>query len=164
MTAQVDIQIAVDDESVPSSDDIAIWINRAMQAAGRREDADVSVRVVNANEMQQLNSEFREQDKPTNVLSFPAGDIEGLPSDADVPLGDIVVCAEVVRSEAKEQGKTDKAHWAHIVVHGTLHLLGFDHENDSDAATMEGLEVKILTDNGIANPYTEPPGESALET
>jgi probable rRNA maturation factor len=164
MTARIDIQIAVDDESVPSSVDIAIWINRAMRAAGRREDADVSVRVVNANEMQQLNSEFREQDKPTNVLSFPAGDIEGLPSDADVPLGDIVVCAEIVRSEAKEQGKTDKAHWAHIVVHGTLHLLGFDHENASDAATMEGLEIKILTDNGIANPYTESPGESALET
>ena len=155
MTAQVDIQIAVDDESVPSSDDIAIWINRAMRAAGRREDADVSVRVVNANEMQQLNSEFREQDKPTNVLSFPAGDIEGLPSDAGVPLGDIVVCAEIVRSEAKEQGKTDKAHWAHIVVHGTLHLLGYDHENEAQAMTMEALEIEILRDFGIENPYRE---------
>ena len=164
MTAQVDIQIAVDDESVPGSDDIAIWVNRAVRAAGRREDVDVSVRVVNATEMQQLNSEFREQDKSTNVLSFPAGDIEGLPSDADLPLGDIVVCAEVVRSEAKEQGKTAEAHWAHMVVHGTLHLLGFDHESDSDAATMEGLEVKILTDNGIANPYTQSLGESVFET
>ena len=155
MNTQVDIQVAVDDESVPGSDDIAFWVGRAMWAAGRREDADVSVRVVNATEMQQLNSEFREQDKPTNVLSFPAGDIEGLPSDADVPLGDIVVCAEVVRSEAREQGKTAQDHWAHIVVHGTLHLLGFDHEEDSDAARMEGLEVQILTDNGIANPYIE---------
>ena len=155
MTAQVDIQVAVDDESIPGSDDIVFWVSRAMMAAGRREDADVSVRVVNATEMQQLNSDFREQNKLTNVLSFPAGDIEGLPSDADVPLGDIVVCAEVVRSEAKEQGKTNEAHWAHMVVHGTLHLLGFDHENDSDAATMEGLEIQILTDNGIANPYTE---------
>ena len=164
MTAQVDIQIAVDDASVPGSDDIVIWVNRAVRAAGRREDVDVSVRVVNATEMQQLNSEFREQDKSTNVLSFPAGDIEGLPSDADLPLGDIVVCAEVVRSEAKEQGKTAEAHWAHMVVHGTLHLLGFDHESDSDAATMEGLEVKILTDNGIANPYTQSLGESVFET
>ena len=164
MTAQVDIQIAVDDESVPGSDDIVIWVSRAMRAAGRGEDADVSVRVVNATEMQQLNSEFREQDKPTNVLSFPAGDIEGLPSDADLPLGDIVVCAEVVRSEAKEQGKTAEAHWAHMVVHGTLHLLGFDHESERDAATMEGLEVKILTDNGIANPYTQSLGESVFET
>jgi probable rRNA maturation factor len=155
MSAQVDIQIAVDDESVPDSNDIIIWVSRAMRAVGRRQDADVSVRVVNATEMRQLNNEFREQDKPTNVLSFPAGDIEGLPSDAQMPLGDIVVCAEVVRSEAMDQGKTVEAHWAHMVVHGTLHLLGFDHENDSDAATMEGLEIKILTDNGIANPYTE---------
>jgi probable rRNA maturation factor len=155
MTAQVDIQVAVDDESVPGSDDIVFWVGRAMRAAGRREDTDVSVRVVSATEMQQLNSEFREQDKPTNVLSFPAGDIEGLPPDADVPLGDIVVCAEVVRSEALEQGKTAQAHWAHMVVHGTLHLLGFDHENDSDAARMEGLEIQILTDSGIANPYAE---------
>ena len=155
MTAQVDIQVAVDDESVPGSDDIVFWVGRAMRAAGRREDTDVSVRVVSATEMQQLNSEFREQDKPTNVLSFPAGDIEGLPPDADVPLGDIVVCAEVVRSEAKEQGKTAQAHWAHMVVHGTLHLLGFDHENDSDAARMEGLEIQILTDSVIANPYAE---------
>ena len=164
MTAQVDIQIAVDDESVPGSDDIVIWVSRAVRAAGRREAVDVSVRVVNATEMQQLNSEFREQDKPTNVLSFPTGDIEGLPSDANVPLGDIVVCAEIVRSEAKEQGKTAEAHWAHMVVHGTLHLLGFDHESDSDAATMEGLEIKILTDNGIANPYTQSLGESVFET
>ena len=164
MTAQVDIQIAVDDESVPGSDDIVIWVSRAVRAAGRRVDVDVSVRVVNATEMQQLNSEFREQDKPTNVLSFPTGDIEGLPSDANVPLGDIVVCAEIVRSEAKEQGKTAEAHWAHMVVHGTLHLLGFDHESDSDAATMEGLEVKILTDNGIANPYTQSLGVSVFET
>jgi len=164
MTTRVDIQVAVDDEFVPDSDDIEVWVSCAMRAAGRREDADVSVRVVNAAEMQQLNSEFREQDKPTNVLSFPAGDIEGLPSDADVPLGDIVICAEIVRSEAKEQGKTAEAHWAHMVVHGTLHLLGFDHENDSDAATMEGLEVQILTEYGVANPYTVSLGESALET
>ena len=164
MTAQVDIQIAVDDESVPGSDDIVMWVSRAVRAAGRREDVDVSIRVVNATEMQQLNNEFREQDKPTNVLSFPTGDIEGLPSDANVPLGDVVVCAEIVRSEAKEQGKTAAAHWAHMVVHGTLHLLGFDHESERDAATMEGLEVKILTDNGIANPYTQSLGESVFET
>jgi len=164
MTAQVDIQVAVDDEFVAQSDDIVFWINQALRAAGRRDDADVSVRVVSATEMQQLNYEFREQDKPTNVLSFPAGDIEGLPSDADVPLGDIVICAEIIRSEAREQGKTAEAHWAHMVVHGTLHLLGFDHQNDGDAATMEDLEVQILADNGIANPYTVSPGESAHQT
>jgi len=164
MTAQVDVQVSVDDESVPEANEIALWVDRAMQATGRRDDADVSVRVVCKSEMQKLNSEFRGQDKPTNVLSFPAGDIEGLPADAGVPLGDIVVCAEVVRSEATEQGKATAAHWAHMVVHGTLHILGFDHENDSDAAIMEGLEKQILGDNGIANPYDESLGESGPET
>jgi probable rRNA maturation factor len=164
MTAHVDVQVVVDDESVPDSGDIVLWVGRAVRAAGRSEDADVSVRVVNASEMQQLNNEYREQDKPTNVLSFPAGEIEGLPCDADIPLGDIVVCAEIVRSEAGEQGKTVAAHWAHMLVHGTLHLLGFDHENESDAALMEGLEIQILTGHGITNPYAESLRESPLET
>jgi len=164
MAAHVDIQIAVDDESVPNSDTLVVWVSRAMQGAGRRQPADVSVRVVSVTEMQQLNSEFRGQDKPTNVLSFPAGAIEGLPADADMPLGDIVVCAEVVRTEAREQGKTAEAHWAHMMVHGTLHLLGFDHENDGDAAVMESLETKILTDNGISSPYGESLEESLPET
>jgi probable rRNA maturation factor len=164
MNAHVDVQVAIDDDSVPARDDIVLWVSRAIRAAGGREDTDVSVRVVDAGEMQQLNGEYREQNKPTNVLSFPAGEIEGLPLDVDLPLGDIVVCAEVVRSEAKEQGKMVAAHWAHMLVHGTLHLLGFDHENDSDAATMEGLEIQILTSHGIANPYTESLGESPVET
>ena len=164
MAARVDIQIAVDDESVPNSDALVVWVSRAMQGAGRRGPADVSVRVVSVTEMQQLNSEFRGQDKPTNVLSFPAGAIEGLPADADMPLGDIVVCAEVVRTEAREQGKTAEAHWAHMMVHGTLHLLGFDHENDGDAAVMESLETKILMDNGISSPYGESLEESLPET
>jgi probable rRNA maturation factor len=164
MTAHVDVQIAVDDESVPDTDDIVLWVGRAVRASGRTQDADVSVRVVDATEMQKLNGQYREQDKPTNVLSFPAGPIEGLPADAELPLGDIVVCAEVVLSEAKEQGKAAAAHWAHMMVHGTLHLLGFDHENDSDAAAMEGLEIQILTGHGIANPYAESMGESPLET
>jgi probable rRNA maturation factor len=164
MTAQVDVQIAVDDESVPESYDIATWVSRSVQAAGHSGEAEVSVRIVNAIEMQQLNCEFREQDKPTNVLSFPAGNIVGMPSDADLPLGDIVVCAAVVRHEADEQGKAVADHWAHMMVHGTLHLLGFDHENDSDAAAMESLEIQILTGHGVANPYSESLGESPEET
>ena len=164
MTAQVDVQIAVDEQFVPESGDIATWVGRAVLAAGRSDEAEISVRVVGASEMQQLNSEFREQDKSTNVLSFPAGSIEGLPPDAELPLGDIVVCASVVRSEAEEQGKAVADHWAHMMVHGTLHLLGFDHENDSDAAVMEDLEIQILTDHGIANPYSISVGESPQET
>ena len=157
MTAQVDVQLASDHESVPASDDIAIWINRAIDAAGRPSEREVSVRVVDTAEMQLLNSEFRAQDKPTNVLSFPAGNLDGLPDDAELPLGDIVVCAAVVADEAEQQGKSLNDHWAHMLVHGTLHLLGFDHESDSAAAEMEGLEIQIMTDHGIANPYGESP-------
>jgi probable rRNA maturation factor len=164
MTAHVDVQIADDDESVPGSDSIAIWVSSAIQAAGSADDAEVSVRVVSADEMQHLNSEFREQEKPTNVLSFPAGKIEGLPADVELPLGDIVVCAAVVRSEAEEQDKAVADHWAHMMVHGTLHLLGYDHEENCDAAVMEGLEIQILSDLGIANPYSDSIGESPQET
>ena len=154
MTAQVDVQIAIEDLSVPASSDLALWVRRAIDAAGGQRDGDVSVRVVDSTEMRQLNGEFREQDKTTNVLSFPAGDIDGLPMDAAIPLGDIVVCAAVVSDEAQQQGKTLDDHWAHMMVHGTLHLLGFDHENDEDAEAMEGLEIQVLTAHGIANPYT----------
>ena len=157
MTAQVDVQLAADDESIPTADVIAIWVNRAIDAAGSASNMEVSVRVVDADEMQQLNSEFRDQDKPTNVLSFPAGDLAGLPDEAQRPLGDIVVCAAVVADEAQQQGKTQSDHWAHMIVHGTLHLLGFDHESDSDAIEMESLEIRIMTDHGIASPYGESP-------
>jgi len=155
MTAQVDVQLAADDESIPTADDIAIWVNRAIDAVGNSSNMEVSVRVVGADEMQQLNSEFRDQNKPTNVLSFPAGDLTGLPDEAERPLGDIVVCAAVVAAEAEQQEKTQSDHWAHMIVHGTLHLLGFDHENDSDAAAMESLEILIMGNYGVANPYTE---------
>ena len=155
MIAQVDVQLAADDGSVPTVDDIAKWVNHAIDAAGSAGDMEVSVRVVSAAEMQQLNGEFRDQDKLTNVLSFPAGDLAGLPDDAERPLGDIVVCAAVIADEAEQQGKTQRDHWAHMIVHGTLHLLGFDHDNDSDAAAMENLEIRILTDHGLANPYEE---------
>jgi probable rRNA maturation factor len=164
MTAQVDVQVAVDEQFVPDPGDIAMWVSRAIQAAGHTDEAEISVRVVGESEMRQLNSEFREQGKPTNVLSFPAGSIEGLPSDAELPLGDIVVCASVVRSEAEEQGKAVADHWAHMMIHGTLHLLAFDHENDSDASVMEKLEIQILADHGIANPYSVSVGESPQET
>ena len=160
MTAQVDVQLAVEDESVPAAKDIALWVDRALEAAGRSADAEVSVRVVDSAEMQQLNSEFREQDKSTNVLSFPAGEIVGLPFDADRPLGDIVVCAAVVSDEAGQQGKSVPDHWAHMLVHGALHLLGFDHVALVDAIEMERLETRILNDYGIANPYGESPEET----
>ena len=113
----------------------------------------MSVRVVDCEEMQTLNRDFRGTDKPTNVLSFPGGDVAGLPKDESRGLGDVVVCAEVVRDEAAAQNKSLEDHWAHILVHGTLHLLGFDHISVEQADDMEGLEVKILTTIGVADPY-----------
>ena len=155
MIANVDVQIAVDDATVPKSTDLINWVCRALEAAGEKEPVDVSVRVVGEAEMRELNGTFRQQDKPTNVLSFSSGDIEGLPPGSERPLGDIVVCAAVVSDEAAEQQKTPENHWAHMMIHGTLHLLGFDHEDDAEAKLMEGLEVEILSGLGIANPYTD---------
>lgn len=157
MIAQVDVQIACDDEGLPESDEIEFWVRHAINAAANDVtcEVEVSVRIVDSEEIQALNREFRQQDKPTNVLSFPAGAIEGLPADVPKALGDIVICAQVVRDEATEQGKASSAHWAHMVVHGTLHLLGFDHVGENEAVEMEGHESRILTTLGIADPYGE---------
>ena len=149
----IDIQVASDAGDIPSVDLIRTWVDRAAVAAGQRDAATVSVRIVDEAEMQTLNREYRDQDKVTNVLSFPAGDIDGLPPEETGPLGDIVVCAGVVAREAGEQGKALADHWGHMVVHGTLHLLGYDHVSEPDAAAMEGLEREILTGLGIADPY-----------
>ena len=103
--------------------------------------------------MQALNRDYRQQDKVTNVLSFPAGEVAGLPDDASSSLGDIVICAAVVSDEATRQGKAVADHWAHMLVHGTLHLLGYDHDSNTEAVEMEGLETRILASNGLADPY-----------
>lgn len=153
MSVQVDVQRACDNETVPDNSFVTAWLTRSVAEAGRPADAELSVRIVNEDEMRSLNCAFRGKDKPTNVLSFPAGDVAGLPADAPLPLGDIVICAGVVSAEAAAQGKTEDDHWAHMLVHGTLHLLGFDHETDAEAADMEALETRILGEHGIADPY-----------
>ena len=153
MTVQVDVQNATDDDTAPDTTEVENWVARAVSASGVDEDAEVSVRIVGASEIHALNRDYRDNDKATNVLSFPAGDVEGLPADMPRPLGDIVICAEVVRNEAAEQGKPVAHHWAHMLVHGTLHLLGFDHETDSEAGGMEALEARILSDHGLPDPY-----------
>lgn len=155
MTASVDVQMVVDAVGAPTVEDVALWVNRAIGIAGATGATEVAVRIVGHEEMRQLNSDFREQDKATNVLSFPAGKIVGLPVGAERPLGDIIVCAEIVSDEAAQQGKSSNDHWAHIIVHGTLHLLGYDHVDAADARIMEGLETQVLGDNGIADPYGE---------
>ncbi len=150
----VDVQLACDDSDVPDANHIREWVVSTLAAAvSPAGEFEVSVRVVGVSEMQTLNNEYRDTDEPTNVLSFPAGELAGLPDDVDRALGDLVVCASVVRDEAAVQNKPLADHWAHMLVHGTLHLLGYDHISDDQAAEMEGLEVGILTSHGVADPY-----------
>ena len=150
----VDVQVACDDPDIPDTAQMQTWVGAAIAAAGFADDtgAEVSVRVVGSEEIRALNALYRQQDKATNVLSFPA-DSQTLPPGQPALLGDVVICASVVRAEAAEQSKTLASHWAHMLVHGTLHLLGHDHEADADAARMEGLEISILAAHGFANPY-----------
>ncbi|MDH3747046.1 MAG: rRNA maturation RNase YbeY [Gammaproteobacteria bacterium] len=149
----VDVQFACQEAGIPDEDDIRRWINIALVGAGARGECEVSVRVVDAAEMQALNRDYRDTDKVTNVLSFPAGPVAGLPTEIAGVLGDIAVCAPVVRAEAERAGKAYAEHWAHMLVHGTLHLLGFDHETDEEAREMEVLEARILAGGGVADPY-----------
>jgi probable rRNA maturation factor len=149
----IDVQVASDAAGIPTSDDIREWIERTVAAADPDRDADVSVRIVDEQEMRALNRDYREQDKPTNVLAFPAGDTGFVPPGEMPLLGDIVVCAAVVAREADEQGKPPGHHWSHMLVHGTLHLLGHDHVTDPQAQAMEALERRILDSLGIADPY-----------
>jgi probable rRNA maturation factor len=153
VNSQVDVQLACDDESIPHPDVIAAWVRRAVEGVTAAGNLEVSIRVVAADEIRSLNRDYRGKDKATNVLSFPAGPMIGLPDEIPQLLGDIVVCAKVVADEAAAQGKAVQDHWAHMLVHGTLHLLGYDHEEDTDAREMESLEARILADQGVADPY-----------
>ena len=157
MIVQVDVQVACDDKGLPESNEIQSWVRHAISVAASdvTGEVEITVRIVDSEEIQALNREFRQQDRSTNVLSFPAGLIEGLPAAVPKALGDIVICAQVVSDEATEQGKASSAHWAHMVVHGTLHLLGFDHVDENEAIEMEGQESRILTKLGVADPYGE---------
>jgi probable rRNA maturation factor len=145
----VDIQTACR-QPVPAEEDLRRWIAAALHGRATQEQVEVSVRLVDSEEMAQLNETYRGKTGATNVLSFPAG----LPAELAIPLlGDIVICAPVVRAEAAQQGKTEQAHWAHMTVHGTLHLLGFDHIEEEEAAIMEALESTILSELNYACPY-----------
>ena len=153
--ARVDVQLACEEADVPHADRIREWVDQALAAADAATgpNAEVSVRIVGVEEMKSLNHEYRDKDQVTNVLSFPGGELTGLPDEATRTLGDIVVCAAVIRGEAREQNKALADHWAHMLVHGTLHLLGYDHMTDDEATAMEGLEVRILTSLGVDDPY-----------
>ena len=153
MTLVVDVQYALDDPAeddseLPSPEDFQRWASAAL--AGRCPAGEMTVRVVGMVEGAALNQTYRRRSGPTNVLSFP---IEN-PAETDPPLlGDVVICAPMVRREAEEQYKTTQAHWAHMTVHGALHLLGYDHEETEEAEIMERLERDILAGLGYADPY-----------
>ncbi|MEM7610503.1 MAG: rRNA maturation RNase YbeY [Pseudomonadota bacterium] len=114
---------------------------------------EVALRVVDADEIQSLNATWRGKDRPTNVLAFPVDPDLALPAQGLAPAGDLVICAEVVEREAQEQGKSIADHWAHLLMHGALHLMNFDHIGEADAAEMEEIECRALALLGIANPY-----------
>ncbi len=141
--------------AIPDRDALVRWAEAALRRAGidagRRE---LTVRIVGEAEGRELNAGWRGKDRPTNVLAFPGGE-PGLTGDADHPLGDLVVCAPVVARESAEQGKTAESHWCHMIVHGTLHLVGYDHQTPDEAARMEGLEREILAELGHPDPYRE---------
>ncbi|MCB1775076.1 MAG: rRNA maturation RNase YbeY [Gammaproteobacteria bacterium] len=150
MTLEVDVQLAVDAPGLPSEAAVRAWANAAWQGTDDR--ADVVVRITDQDESRRLNLEFRGMDKPTNVLSFP---FDPVPEIDLHHVGDLVICAPVVVSEAREQGKPVAAHWAHMVVHGMLHLQGFDHVEPRAADEMEALETLILTQMGYPAPYPD---------
>jgi probable rRNA maturation factor len=132
----------------PSPRALSTWASAALGARGRGRE--LALKLVSQPQMRALNRRFRGKDQPTNVLAFPAGSAPGaIPR----PLGDVVICPAVLRREAHAQGKALQAHWAHLVVHGALHLAGFDHEAQRDARRMERREIAVLRSLGFNNPY-----------
>lgn len=144
----IDIQFAMTPDGVPAEEHLRDWVRLAL--AGRADNAELSVRVVDEAEITALNHQYRGKDYPTNVLSFP---FEAMPGVESALLGDIVICAPVVAREAVEQGKPVESHWAHMVIHGALHLLGHDHHDAAEAERMERLETQLLEQLGFPDPY-----------
>ena len=145
----IDLQIACEQESgLPTAQQIEQWATAAVQP--QSDEVEMTVRIVDEAESHALNLNYRGKDRPTNVLSFPFE----CPDEVELPLlGDLVICRQVVEREAQEQDKPVMAHWAHMVVHGSLHLLGYDHIKDDEAEEMESLETQIMIGLGFVDPY-----------
>ncbi|MFC1684826.1 rRNA maturation RNase YbeY [Pseudomonadota bacterium] len=148
MSLELDIQYAVKEEDLPADGDFRNWAEAALE--GRRASAEMTIRVVDEEESAGLNEQYRGKPGSTNVLSFP---FQAPPQVESNLLGDLVICAPVVKRQAREQGKTEQAHWAHMVVHGTLHLLGYDHQQTEQAAEMEAIEAGVMEGLGFPDPY-----------
>lgn len=153
MTSKIDLDVQIASRAdTPNATQLQKWATLAAAdiLKQRNEEQELTIRIVDEEESQSLNHSYRDKDKPTNVLSFPYEQAPGM----HVPLiGDLVICAPVVIQEALEQKKTAEAHWAHMVIHGILHLLGYDHIEMDEAEQMEKLEVTLLAKLGYANPY-----------
>jgi probable rRNA maturation factor len=145
---QVEIQTVHNSSKLPDANQIQLWIDTALQ--DYHHDTELVVRIVDETEIAQLNQQYRHKPGATNILSFPAD----IPEEIDLNLlGDLVICAPVIEREAQEQQKSLTDHWAHMIVHGVLHLLGYDHIDNNDADVMEDKEINILQQLNISNPY-----------
>jgi len=153
MELYVDLQVAsAETQSLPTLAQLQMWVAAAITAGSEqpREEAELTARIVDADESQSLNSQYRGKDKPTNVLSFPFQNPPGI----TLPLlGDLIICKAVVEKEAIEQDKQLLSHWAHMLIHGTLHLLGYDHIEQEEAETMERIETNLMIEFGYNDPY-----------
>jgi len=148
MAIDLDIQHASNAENLPSTAQLQSWVDTAL--GHYHKNFELTIRIVDISESQALNLQYREKDKPTNVLSFPFEVPEGIELNL---LGDLVICADIVKNEAQEQHKELHHHWAHMVIHGCLHLLGYDHIDDDEAIEMETLETRLLKELAISDPY-----------
>ena len=150
LTVELAVRYGRARNGLPSPASFRRWVEAALRGAKRRKPAALAIRLVDIDEGRALNHDYRGKDYATNVLSFPAE----LPPGVALPLiGDLAICAAVVLREAAEQGKRPHDHWAHLTIHGVLHLLGYDHLEDAEAEAMEALETRILAGLGIADPY-----------
>lgn len=146
----LDIQIATESGNYPSEQQFQQWVDTVL--SDQSQDSEIVIRLVDDTESAELNQQYRHKQGPTNILSFPFEAPDGVEMDL---LGDLVICAPLIDREAKEQNKLPEHHWAHITIHGVLHLLGYDHIEEAEAEEMESLEIKLLNMLNIANPYEQ---------
>ncbi|OOG54589.1 rRNA maturation RNase YbeY [Rhodanobacter sp. B05] len=150
LSVELAVRYGLTRNGLPSPASFRRWVEAALRGAKRRKPSALAIRLVDIGEGRALNRDYRGKDYATNVLSFPVE----LPPGVALPLiGDLAICAPVVQREAAEQGKAVRDHWAHLTIHGVLHLLGHDHVDERDATIMEALETRILAGLGIADPY-----------
>lgn len=150
---ELDVQREV--SALPNDDELFTWVNETLDSESFA-DAELTIRFVSEAEIAELNKQYRNKSGSTNILSFPFEVPAELDGEVELNLlGDLIICSDVVKKEAEQQNKSERAHWAHMLVHGTLHILGYDHLTDADADVMEAKEIKILSKLGYTDPYLD---------